>query len=159
MPAGTCKRCGNSTGNPDGRQWYCADCVVAQLRDKRARDKARGKPRKPCKGCGGDKGRGERYRYCPTCRAKGVPQEVERERNRLNASHRYHGHIDRLVVLEMDDGICGICGEDVDPFRYEVDHIIPLARGGEYSYANVQAAHPLCNQRKNRRMPDEGGGN
>ena len=60
-----------------------------------------------------------------------------------------------LVVLERDDGICGICGEDVDPFDFHVDHIIPLSRGGEHSYANTQPAHPFCNLSKNDRLPWE----
>lgn len=60
-----------------------------------------------------------------------------------------------LVVLERDDGVCGICGGDVDPFNFHVDHIIPLSLGGEHSYANVQTAHPLCNQTKGNRMPEE----
>jgi 5-methylcytosine-specific restriction endonuclease McrA len=29
-----------------------------------------------------------------------------------------------------------------------IDHVIPLARGGEHSYANAQAAHGPCNMRK-----------
>lgn len=59
-------------------------------------------------------------------------------------------HLHRLVVLEREDGVCGICGEDVDPFDFHVDHIIPLCEQGEHSYENLQIAHPLCNQRKNR---------
>lgn len=53
-----------------------------------------------------------------------------------------------LAVLERDDGVCGICGEDVDPFDFHVDHIIPCAQGGEHSYENVQLAHPGCNTKK-----------
>lgn len=60
-----------------------------------------------------------------------------------------------LVVLEMDDGICGICGEDVDPERFDIDHVIPLSKGGEHSYANVQVAHRSCNSRKAASMPGE----
>ena len=60
-----------------------------------------------------------------------------------------------LVVLERADGVCGICGEDVDPMEFHVDHIIPLARGGEHSYANVQPAHPFCNVSKGARLPEE----
>ena len=59
-----------------------------------------------------------------------------------------------LAVLEADDGVCGICGGDLDPFDFHVDHVIPLARGGEHSYANVQVAHPLCNWRKRDEMPE-----
>jgi hypothetical protein len=60
-----------------------------------------------------------------------------------------------LVVLEMDDGICGICGHDVDPQDFQVDHIVPLARGGEHSYGNSQVAHSSCNMRKGARPPWE----
>lgn len=62
--------------------------------------------------------------------------------------------VSRLVVLERDDGICGICGGDVDPFAFHVDHVVPLSRGGEHSYANVQVAHPQCNMRKHTREVD-----
>jgi 5-methylcytosine-specific restriction endonuclease McrA len=55
------------------------------------------------------------------------------------------------VVLERGDGRCGICLEPVDPSNFHIDHIIPLARGGEHSYANSQPAHPLCNQQKGDR--------
>jgi 5-methylcytosine-specific restriction endonuclease McrA len=58
---------------------------------------------------------------------------------------QYVEHVDRLVVLERDDGVCGICSLDVDPLSFHVDHVVPLARGGEHSYANTQIAHPVCN--------------
>jgi 5-methylcytosine-specific restriction endonuclease McrA len=88
-------------------------------------------------------------------------QKAYREANRdLELMHsRHSGALRRarlrgadvvlsLVVLERDDGTCGICGGDVDPTDFHVDHVEPLALGGEHSYANVQAAHPDCNRRK-----------
>jgi 5-methylcytosine-specific restriction endonuclease McrA len=33
-----------------------------------------------------------------------------------------------------------------------LDHIVPLARGGEHSYANTQPAHPTCNRRKGAKV-------
>lgn len=56
--------------------------------------------------------------------------------------------IDSLVVLERDDGLCGICRQDVDPLNFHVDHIIPLAAGGVHAYHNVQPSHPSCNASK-----------
>lgn len=53
-----------------------------------------------------------------------------------------------LIVLELDDGVCGICGDDVNPADYHIDHIMPLAQGGRHNYGNVQVAHPKCNQQK-----------
>jgi len=55
--------------------------------------------------------------------------------------------IDHTRVFERDKGVCGICKGPVSE-DYHIDHIVPLARGGEHSYANVQLAHPICNQRK-----------
>lgn len=51
---------------------------------------------------------------------------------------------------------CGICGEPIDyslpplhPMSFEVDHIVPISRGGaEYDPDNCQASHRICNQRK-----------
>jgi 5-methylcytosine-specific restriction endonuclease McrA len=57
-------------------------------------------------------------------------------------------HVDPLVVLERADGACGVCGWDVDPFDFHVDHIVALVNGGEHSYRNVQPTHPECNLRK-----------
>jgi 5-methylcytosine-specific restriction endonuclease McrA len=57
-------------------------------------------------------------------------------------------YVHPLAVLEFHDGICGICGLDVDPGNFHVDHIIPIFHGGEHSYANTQPAHPACNMAK-----------
>lgn len=63
--------------------------------------------------------------------------------------------VSSLVVLERADGVCGICGGDVDPLDFHVDHIVPLSRGGEHSYSNTQPAHPFCNLSKHDRLPEE----
>lgn len=56
--------------------------------------------------------------------------------------------VDRQRVWERDEGICGICGDPADYLDFHVDHKLPLFRGGEHSYLNVQVAHPLCNIQK-----------
>jgi len=56
--------------------------------------------------------------------------------------------VDRIEVLRRGEGVCGICRTPVDPDNFHVDHIVPLARGGEHSYANTQPAHPRCNTSK-----------
>lgn len=76
-------------------------------------------------------------------------------RRRAREANAFVEDVLPLVVLERDDGVCGICGEDVDPTCFHVDHIVPLARGGEHSYANTQTAHPHCNMSKNVRLPHE----
>lgn len=59
--------------------------------------------------------------------------------------------LDRAVIFVLNGGVCGLCLMEVDPERWDVDHIVPLARGGIHSYVNTQPAHPLCNQIKGAR--------
>jgi 5-methylcytosine-specific restriction endonuclease McrA len=60
--------------------------------------------------------------------------------------------VDPMIVYERDSGICQICLESITD-KWEVDHFIPLARGGEHSYANSQLAHPSCNRKKWANLP------
>ncbi len=66
--------------------------------------------------------------------------------------------IDNDITLEKlyirDDGVCKLCGGLCDwndePNKKDskypsVDHIIPIADGGEHSWDNVQLAHWYCN--------------
>lgn len=67
--------------------------------------------------------------------------------------------IDRMAIYERDAGICQLCGLPVDlslparhPMRFTLDHIIPLARGGPHTMANLQTAHGKCNSRKSAKL-------
>lgn len=61
--------------------------------------------------------------------------------------------VDHRVVFERDNGICGICKLDVDKMSpWEVDHIVPISKGGLHAYANVQLAHRKCNRSKAARL-------
>jgi 5-methylcytosine-specific restriction endonuclease McrA len=130
---------------------------ITYQRNRKARIAAavayKAKHRRPCKRCGGDKGAGRQRQLCDPCRAL-VREEYPMRRRMRSAARRarlrgqFVEHVHPLVVLERDDGACGICGGDVDPLNFDVDHIVAIARGGEHSYANVQVAHRLCNQRK-----------
>lgn len=57
-------------------------------------------------------------------------------------------------LRERDGDNCGICGEPLFGSRDEapcLDHIVPLAQGGEDTIENLQLAHPYCNLRKGAR--------
>ena len=56
--------------------------------------------------------------------------------------------VDPAVVWESCGGICHICNRPADMQNWHLEHVIPLSRGGEHSYANTRVAHPLCNLRK-----------
>lgn len=65
----------------------------------------------------------------------------------------------RRKVFNRDGWVCRLCGEPTsrkwasdDPLAPTIDHIIPVAKGGEHSYANTQCAHAICNSRKQDRV-------
>lgn len=66
----------------------------------------------------------------------------------------YVAPVHRAEILERDLGLCGICGDPVDPANYHVDHVIPMTKGGTHEPDNVQVAHPFCNLSKGATVPD-----
>ena len=66
-------------------------------------------------------------------------------RRRARKVGRFVEDVDRHIVLGRAGGLCGWCGQPVDPADFHVDHIIALCFGGEHSYANTQPTHPKCN--------------
>lgn len=60
-------------------------------------------------------------------------------------------HVDVVVLFKRDRGCCGICGGRVKRSERSIDHIVPLASGGEHSYKNTQLAHFRCNASKGAR--------
>lgn len=65
------------------------------------------------------------------------------------------GTVSRWRVHERDGWTCHICGDPVDRDvvapKLEaavLDHVVPLARGGEHSEANLKTAHFYCNSVK-----------
>lgn len=65
-----------------------------------------------------------------------------------------------LKVYERDGWKCHLCKKAInkrrkhpDPLSASVDHLNPLSLGGDHSYANVAAAHLVCNLRRNATGP------
>lgn len=88
--------------------------------------------------------------------------------HRSNASHKRRARIknafvenvDAMVVYERDNWICQLCNKSVSKILdrkivdiASLDHIIPISKGGEHSYANTQLAHLSCNIKKGARTP------
>lgn len=66
----------------------------------------------------------------------------------------------RKRAIASKDPVCALCGGAIDmeapaytPMACEVDHIIPISRGGSpYDIDNLQLTHSKCNRAKSNRL-------
>ena len=119
--------------------------------------------------------RGRFPKWCPDCRAVRNAQiaadyrarhpEKARDAAKVGSARRRGAArmavetVRRRVVFERDGWICQLCDQPVkreavwpDPQSPSLDHVIPLSKGGDHTYANVQLACLRCNLRKNDRL-------
>jgi len=87
------------------------------------------------------------------------------EAGKLAALTRAHRHrarmlgafvedVDRTIVWARDKGICHICEKPVIGL-WQLDHIVPLSKGGKHCYDNVAVSHYKCNAgKKDRNLED-----
>lgn len=79
---------------------------------------------------------------------------------RIQDKNKVKGNFSRLAVFKRDAWVCKICGQPVvkdvphmHPLEATIDHIIPLSKGGEHSWDNVQCTHRRCNRLKGNMLP------
>ena len=73
----------------------------------------------------------------------------------MSHTRKRRGVTDIVALWLQAGGRCGICREPLLPEAISIDHIVPLARGGDDGAANLQFAHRRCNNRKGTRLPNE----
>lgn len=94
--------------------------------------------------------------YCShACGARAARRAGKQARRaeRMGAAARA---VRAVAVFERDAWRCQICGRKTlqskrgttHPMAPELDHIVPLSRGGDHSYANTQCACRACNAAK-----------
>lgn len=100
--------------------------------------------------------------YCDACRPDVVRDHRHASKQRRRAYKRNTSsrgeRIFRSRIYERDRWTCQLCHRHVDrqlsypnPWSASLDHVVPLAVGGEHTAANVQLAHLRCNLRKGAR--------
>lgn len=99
-----------------------------------------------------------RQTLCISCKA--LRKRDHRRTNKLRREARLRSAtiVDSVSLAELirrDNGTCQICKKKIrcnanrnSNGGPSVDHIIPLAKGGEHSYRNTQLAHRICNSLK-----------
>lgn len=84
-------------------------------------------------------------RYAHPYRRRGAPRPLLRPRNPMRRAWDAIAATVRPRVLERDGYCCVYCGATE---RLEVDHVIPIARGGTNEMENLQALCRACNRTK-----------
>ena len=73
-------------------------------------------------------------------------QSIEYQRTLMTSSKRYD-------ILKRDNFMCKICGRTAeDGAKLEVDHIIPVSKGGKTKDSNLQTLCRECNQGKKAKI-------
>lgn len=106
-------------------------------------------------------------KYCSTkCNRRAMrnrcKETIKDNAHRRRARKKNNGKVEKIYrkkVFERDNWTCKICGAKVDKemiwvhgslnsYYPTLDHIIPLSKGGEHTYENVQTACFICNSKK-----------
>jgi 5-methylcytosine-specific restriction endonuclease McrA len=86
-------------------------------------------------------------------RSRALSSQVQhRRRAQLNATKSES--VDLFKFRAKADCFCGICGKELDKNRAEIDHVIPLSRGGGHVWGNLQLAHMTCNRSKGNKLQE-----
>lgn len=164
------KGCGRWFTSVDARvQHFCSDQCRIRTNNLRQQAARRDRSARSCRGCGasftpayGDL----RKAFC-----SGRCRTADTYRRRTGSSHRRRARrfgctyeeVDKNRVFQRDGWRCVVCGiatpaelrGTTEPNAPELDHEVPLSRGGAHSYANTRCLCKRCNQAKGARLDAE----
>jgi len=63
----------------------------------------------------------------------------------------------RIPILRANGNRCAYCGRQLEDREFQIDHVVPIKRGGRNEPENVVPCCPPCNYSKSNRTPDEAG--
>lgn len=138
-----------------------------KLREKREKSKQISFVFLECKRCGSPFISMKSYaKYCcESCRKKQYNYDGYHAR-RIKEKAAHKENISLEVLYKRDNGTCYICGKlcryddyivrdgvfIAGDYYPSIDHVVPLAAGGEHSYSNVRLAHRICNSIKSAKI-------
>ena len=77
-------------------------------------------------------------------------KHIAREREKAQKLKKSQWWLDKL-----NQGVCHYCGKKFAPTELSMDHVVPVARGGTSTKANVVPACKPCNASKKLTTPVE----
>lgn len=167
-----CPICSSAFISSHGAQTICSiECRKRDhyLRQREDLEASRDRSPRPCKWCGAvfSPAYGDfRQDYCGVPCRKAVHAKRTAGKAHERRARKFGAEIERvnkLKVFERDGWRCRICNIETpralmgtkDGRAPELDHAIPLSRGGGHTYANTQLACHDCNALKSDMTVDE----
>lgn len=152
---------------------YCGDKCRWNSGNKKAAQRAeafRPAERRDCAECGSDFIVGYGYlpssaRFCgKECKKRNVWRRLPSGNTHVRRAKKYgvpYEMFNKVEVFQRDGWRCGICGIETPQHLSgttannapQLDHIVPLSRGGAHSKENTQCACRSCNYLKRDRTP------
>ena len=149
--------------DPSGR-FKAGMCNMHYLRARRGEDRLNALGLRLCPHCGDDMSLARRNSHycsasCQTSAWVAANIDITRTRVRMsgarrkasmngNAEHQEFKAQDWIDLMEALEYRCTYCGETFGPNELEMDHIVPLRRGGPHRLANITPACGSCNSSK-----------
>jgi len=164
-----CPRCDVPFTALYGLTKFCSYTCQTAHNNRLKQEAARDRSARPCRYCATDFAPtyGDlRNAYCSErCaeRQRAVTTSGSTHRRRAKRFGCAFQIVSRLAVFDRDGWKCQVCGVDTPRELLgtrahnapELDHVVPLARGGAHSFENTQCACRDCNNVKGDRTPEE----
>lgn len=168
VSSGYCVRCGSPYCGQNKNKHCSADCLNATSREKYS--KYKDCDTKNCKLCGvvfvPSRTMGRKTDYCSIeCKVKAYDafkkkgSRVGKAKRRALCKGADAESVNPFTVFDRDGWKCKLCGVKTprrkrgtyDDDAPELDHIIPLSKGGSHTYKNTQCSCRKCNLTKRDR--------
>jgi 5-methylcytosine-specific restriction endonuclease McrA len=155
-------RCCTSCDKPVGsRQFLCTPCkgVKASVSTYVAKQKVE----RSCEGCSVPIKGTAAKRLCGLCirkKARSKNRHLRKHRDRARHFGVRYEPVSALAVFDRDGWRCQVCGVKTpsrlrgssDPKAPELDHRIPISKGGDHAWNNLQCCCRACNGSKGSRL-------
>lgn len=89
-------------------------------------------------------------------RRKSIRANAKRKALALsNTTGEHFTQADVELQYKSQKGLCWWCGKPLNPNGFDIDHRVPLIKGGSNGAGNICLTHEKCNASKNDKMPWE----
>lgn len=159
--------CGQSFVPRAAHSRFCSRKCQTKINNRDKQAARRDSAERPCNYCGAqfapDYGSLRRTYCTKACRdeAKRKVRSGSSHRRRAVKNGGRYEPVSKRKVFERDGWRCYLCGCDTpltksgtqDDAAPELDHVIPLAAGGDHTYENTRCACRRCNRAKGASLP------